>query len=71
MMKTLGNILRLPEHKQAVAAELLEQLAQNEAAPYALSPDERAVTREVLARATKGEFADEAEVHAILRRSWA
>ena len=66
----LGKVLRLSEHKQAVAAELLEQLAQSDAAPYALTPDERAAVREALARATQGGFADEADVDAILRRPW-
>ena len=66
----LGKVLRLSEQKQAVAAELLEQLAQSEAAPYALSPDERTVVREALARATQGGFADDADVDATLRRPW-
>lgn len=66
----LGKVLRLSEEKQVVAAEMLEQLAQSEAAPYALSPDERTVVREALARAERGEFASEAEVDAVLRRPW-
>ena len=66
----LGKVLRLPEHKQEVAAELLEQLAQSDAAPYALSLDERAAVQAALARAEKGEFASEADVDAVLRRPW-
>jgi len=66
----LGKVLRLSEHKQAVAAELLEQLAQGDAAPYALSPDERSIVREALDRASQGGFADEADVDATLRRPW-
>lgn len=66
----LGKVLRLSEHKQAIAAELLEQLAQSDAAPNALSPDERTAVREALARATQGGFADEADVDATLRRPW-
>jgi hypothetical protein len=66
----LGKVLRLPKDKQAVAAELLEQLAQGDAAPYPLSPDERTAVREALARATQGGFADEADVDATLRRPW-
>ncbi len=68
----LGKVLRLSEEKQAIAAELLEQLAQADAtAPYSLSPDERSAVREALARATQGSFAEEADVEDILRRSWA
>lgn len=74
MIKSLedafGKVLRLSEHKQAVAAELLEQLAQSEAVPYALSPEERLVVREALARAGQGNFAEEADVDATLRRPW-
>ena len=66
----LGKVLRLSEDKQAIAAELLELLAQDEAVPYALSPDERMIVREALDRATKGGFADEADVDATLRRPW-
>jgi hypothetical protein len=66
----LGKVLRLSEYKQAVAAELLEPLAQGGAAPYALSPDERTVVRVALVRAERGEFASEADVEATLRRPW-
>jgi hypothetical protein len=66
----LGKVLRLSEDKQAIAAELLEQIAQSDAAPYVLSPDERSAVREALGRATQGGFADEAEVDATLRRPW-
>jgi hypothetical protein len=48
----------------------LEQLAQSDAAPYALSPDERTAVREALDRASRGEFPSQAEVKPIVRRSW-
>ncbi len=67
----LGKVLRLPEAKQEIAAELLEQLAADDGQPYLLSTEERRIMREVLARAERGEFADEAEVDAILRWPWA
>ena len=66
----LGKISRIPDQNQAVAAELREPFAQSEAAPYALSPDERAVMGRALARARRPEFADEADVDATLRRPW-
>jgi hypothetical protein len=69
--EALGKVLRLPKEKQEIAAELLEQLAQSDDAPYPLSADEREAVREALARAERGEFADEAQVDAVLRRPWA
>jgi hypothetical protein len=66
----LGKVLRLSEHKQAIAAELLEQLAQSDAAPYALSQDERIAVREALLRAERGEFASDTDIDAALRRPW-
>jgi len=65
----LGKVLRLPEDKQEVAAELLEQLAQSGDEPY--SSEERSIVQEALARAERGEFADEADVDAVLRKPWA
>jgi len=67
----LGKVLRLPEHKQEVAAELLELLATSDTAPYPLSPDERTAVRQALDRAQQGKFAAEAEIDAVLRRPWA
>lgn len=69
--EALGKVLRLPKEKQEIAAELLEQLAQSDGEPYSLSPDERSIVREALARAERGEFADPAQVDAVLRRPWA
>ena len=66
----LGKVLQLSEHKQAVAAELLEQLAQSEAARYALSSDVRTIVGEALERAAQGGFADEADVDPTLHRPW-
>ena len=67
----LGKVLRLPEAKQEIAAELLEQLAADQDEPYVLSAEERRIVREALARAERGEFAEDAEVDAVLRRAWA
>jgi hypothetical protein len=67
----LAKVLRLPEEKQAVAAEFLEQLAANDTEPYSLSEEERAVVREALARARRGEFASDETVQDVLRRPWA
>jgi hypothetical protein len=66
----LAKVLRLPEDKQEVAAELLEQLASG-SDPYALSDEERAIVRDALARARRGELASDEQVEATLRRPWA
>jgi hypothetical protein len=67
----LGKVLRLPEAKQEIAAELLEQLAADDGQPYLLSAEERRVVADALARAERGEFAADADVDAVLRRPWA
>jgi hypothetical protein len=50
---------------------LLEQLAANDTKPYRLSEEERAVVREALARARRGEFASDETVQSVLRQTWA
>jgi hypothetical protein len=67
----LGKVLRLSKEKQEIAAELLEQLAQAEGEAYILSPDERTAVSEALARSQRGEFAEDADVDALLRKPWA
>jgi hypothetical protein len=69
--EALGKVLRLPEAKQEIAAELLEQLAADDGKPYLLSAEERRVVGEALARAERGQFAADADVEAVLRRPWA
>jgi hypothetical protein len=66
----LAKVLRLPESKQEIAAELLEQLTASDAPDYPLSDDERAVVRNALARARRFEFASDADVERALRRPW-
>ena len=72
MIKALENAIskvrKLPEEKQRLAAELLEELAADE--PVKLSDEERAVVREGLAEANRGEFANDEEVADLLRRPW-
>jgi hypothetical protein len=67
----LAKVLRLPEQKQEVAAELLEQLTAGEQGVYPLTDEERAAVREALARAQASAFASDDEVRAALRRPWA
>ncbi|MEQ1670013.1 MAG: hypothetical protein ABL893_04060 [Hyphomicrobium sp.] len=59
------KVRALPEDKQRLAAELLEQLAEK---PYVLSEAERAVLEPALERADKNQFASEAEVAALWKK---
>ncbi len=62
----IAKVRALPEEKQRLAAELLEELAEE----ATLTSEEEAAVREGLAQADRGEFASEAEVAALLRRPW-
>jgi hypothetical protein len=64
----LAKVLRLPEPKQEIAAELLEQLSAGEQSPCALTDEERAIVRDAIARARAGEFASDEEAQRVLRR---
>jgi DNA-binding MarR family transcriptional regulator len=66
----LAKVLRLPEQKQELAAELLEQLTASEASVYPLSDAERAAVREALARARADAFGPDDDVRAALHRPW-
>lgn len=57
-----------PRDRQDAAAEALEHMDRLSAAPYALSPEERADLEEALAEARRGEFASDAEVAAMFAR---
>ena len=67
--QAIQKVRALPEEKQQLAAELLEELAAD-LEPYKLSRDEREAVEEGLAQAERGEFASDAEVENLLRRSW-
>ena len=66
----LAKVLRLPEQKQEIAAELLEQLTVGEQPVYPLSDEDRSAVREALARARRGEFAADDQVERALFRTW-
>ena len=66
--QAISKIRKLPEEKQRLAAELLEELAADET--YVLSPEARAAVRQGLAEAERGEFASDEETEALLRRPW-
>jgi hypothetical protein len=66
--KALEAVRMWPADRQDAAAEVLEHMNRLAAAPYELSPDERADLEEALAEARRGEFASDAEVAAMLAR---
>lgn len=59
----ISKIRSLPEDKQLLAAELLEEVAAAEE-PYVLSPAERAILEPALQRARSGDVASDADVAA-------
>ena len=66
--QAIQKVRAMPEEKQQLAAELLEELAAEES--YRLSPSERQAVREGLAEAERGEFVTDAEANQLLRRPW-
>ena len=74
MMKVLEQAIErvkgLPQKRQEYAAEVLEQIAAGAGGVYVLSEEERNAVEEGLAQAARGEFLDEKDVDAKLRRAW-
>ena len=62
--QAISKVRELPEEKQKLAAELLEELAAVEE-PYLLSPEERAILLPALQRVDQSEFASEEELAAL------
>lgn len=67
--QAIAKVRALPEEKQQVAAELLEELAAVEI--YEMSNDERQAVSEGMAEADRGEFISDAEAETLLRKPWA
>ena len=71
MIKALTDIISkigdLPEEKQQLAADLLQDLVVT-GEPYSLSDAERAILRPALERAKRGEFASDADVESRWRK---
>lgn len=65
--QAIQKVRALPEDKQRLAAELLEELA---AEPYVLSDNERAAVRQAMAEADSGDFVSDEDAEKILRRPW-
>ena len=72
MMKALEDaiekIKRLPQDRQAYAAEVLEQIAAAGSDPFAVPDDHRAAVLEGLAQAERGEFVSGEELAALWKK---
>ena len=67
--EALAAARQLPPEKQAMAVEFIEELASS-ASLYVFEADERSIVEAAVARAKRGEFADDADVAALLDRPW-
>ena len=65
--QAIAKVRTLPEDKQRLAAELLEELAASEQL-YVLSNSEREALRPALSRAQNGEFASDEAVEALWQK---
>ena len=72
MMKDLEDaiekIKRLPQDRQAYAAEVLEQIAAAGSDPFAVPDDHRAAVLEGLGQAERGEFVSDEEMAALWKK---
>jgi predicted transcriptional regulator len=72
MMKVLEDAIdkvrKLPEERQAYAAEVLEQIAAAGSDPLIVPAEHRAAVLEGLAQADRGEFVDDDEMAALWKR---
>ena len=66
----IEKLKRLPEDKQAYAAEVIEEIAATDGEPFRIPDDHLPGVLEGLAQAERGEFASEEEVERALRRPW-
>ncbi len=67
--QAIAKVRELPEDKQRIAAELLEELAATDEV-YTPTSVERSAIRQGLADADRGDFISDEEANTILRRPW-
>lgn len=68
--QAIEKIKKLPEDRQAIAAEVLEQIAAGGGDLFVVPEEDRAAVLEGLEQAKRGEFASDAEVDAVLGKTW-
>ena len=64
----IEKVRRLPEDRQAYAAEVLEQIAAAGSDLFIIPDDHRAAVLEGLAQAARGEFATDEEMAALWKK---
>ena len=64
----IEKVRRLPEDRQAYAAEVLEQIAAAGSDLFIIPDDHRAAVLEGLAQAERGEFATDEEMAALWKK---
>ncbi len=64
----IEKVRRLPEDRQAYAAEVLEQIAAAGSDLFVIPDDHRAAVLEGLAQAERGEFATDEEMAALWKK---
>jgi predicted transcriptional regulator len=69
--KAIAQINDLPPERQAYAALVLKQIADDDGTLFEVPAEHRAAVLEGLAQAERGEFASEEDVERALRRPWA
>ena len=68
--QAIEKLKKLPEERQAYAAEVLEQIAAQEAGVFEIPDEHIAAVMEGLDQAERGEFASDEEIEALLRKPW-
>jgi hypothetical protein len=70
LKEAIEKVKRLPEDRQAYAAEVLEQIAAQEGGVFEIPDEHIAAVMEGLGQAERGEFASDEEIEALLRKPW-
>jgi predicted transcriptional regulator len=66
--QAIEKIRQLPEDRQAVAAEVLEQIAEIGSGTFIVPDDHRAAIAEGLEQADRGEFVSDEEMAALWKK---
>lgn len=70
LKEAIEKVKRLPEDRQAYAAEVLEQIAAQEEGVFEIPDEHIAAVMEGLDQARRGEFASDEESDALLNKPW-
>lgn len=67
--QAIEKIKKLPQERQVLAAEVLEQIASGDGEPFIVPEEDRAAVLEGLEQARRGEFASDDEMAALWKKS--